>query len=371
MKVAYVFMGMPVGGAEDFAVGLSTSLRKKGVVGSFICLRSLDVVGEELQKAGEDITLLACAKSRRFQPFGVLRLANWLRARGIQIVQTTTYHTHTYAVPAAKLAGCKVIMRQAKTLDKSQKYHRIWTYRSLCKLTDVFVALSEKTGRDLSKLFKIPQEKIRVIPNAIDETTFYPSSNEEKLELRQKLGLETRAIWFGTVASLHEVKNHGATIEALDRCLQRHPNLDVRVALIGDGPEREKLQELVHQKGLLEKVFFAGRKRPVAPWLRAMDGFLLPSIWEGQSLALIQALSCNLPVLASRIEGNVAILGAEHPGLFSPKDTETYSGLLAQLASDGEFRTEILNSQSELNLPNWEQTVEKFWKLYLEVLKTK
>ncbi|MCS7009388.1 MAG: glycosyltransferase, partial [Chthoniobacterales bacterium] len=94
-------------------------------------------------------------------------------------------------------------------------------------------------------------------------------------------------------------------------------------------------------------------------------------IWEGQSLALIQALSCNLPVLASRIEGNVAILGAEHPGLFSPKDTETYSGLLAQLASDGEFRTEILNSQSELNLPNWEQTIEKFWKLYLEVLKTK
>lgn len=367
MKVAYAFMGMPVGGAEDFAVGLARSLRGRGVEPSFVCLRSLDVVGEELREAGEDVTLLRCAPSRRFSPWGVVRLAGWLRARGVEVVQSTTYHAHTYAVPAGKLAGCRVVLRQAKTLDKNLKRHWVWTYRNLGRLIDAYVALSEKTARDIHRVLGIAREKIRVVPNAVDGREFFAVGVEERRRLRRELGLGEEGFWYGTVGSLHEVKNGVATVEALARCRERHPNLDMRVVFVGDGEERWRLEGLVRERGLEGRVVFAGRRRPVGPWVRALDGFVLPSFWEGQSLALLQALSCGLPVLASRIEGNVAVLGEEHPGLFAPRDVETYAGLMAQLVLDGEFGAEVRNYQSELRLPCWEETVGKYLAIYREV----
>jgi glycosyltransferase involved in cell wall biosynthesis len=164
------------------------------------------------------------------------------------------------------------------------------------------------------------------VPNAIDEETFRPV--EDKRAVRRDLGLREEGFLFGTVASLHEVKNHRAILEALVSVN------GASAVFIGDGVERANLERLAIEKGLADRVLFVGRQRPVAPWFQALDAFILPSVWEGQPLALLQAVSCGLPILVSRIEGNTAVVGEHHPGLFDPDDNSALAVLMEFVTTD-------------------------------------
>ena len=116
-------------------------------------------------------------------------------------------------------------------------------------------------------------------------------------------------------------------------------------------------------------MIFAGRCRPVARWLQCLDAFLLASTWEGQPLALLQALSCRLPVLASRIEGNTAVLGAKHPGLFDPRDSGALATLLRRMEPDGEFRQSLLKAQEACPVPSSRLAAGEISALYSSLLR--
>jgi glycosyltransferase involved in cell wall biosynthesis len=149
---------------------------------------------------------------------------------------------------------------------------------------------------------------------------------ENKRPLRKKLGLPEEGIILGTVASLHPVKNHRATIQALG--ILRRQGICPKAVFVGDGVARAELENLALMEGVEEQIVFAGRQRPAAPWFQALDFFVLPSFWEGQALALLQAISCELPVIASRIEGNTAVLGEHHAGYFDPADSRKLAELI-------------------------------------------
>jgi glycosyltransferase involved in cell wall biosynthesis len=134
--------------------------------------------------------------------------------------------------------------------------------------------------------------------------------------------------------------------------------------LFGEGQDRPILEKGIEQHQLGENLILAGRKRPVAPWLQSLDLFVLPSHWEGQPLALLQALDCRIPILASRIEGNTALLSEEHPGLFKPNDHNTYADLLEQAVTDEAFRQSLLEFQEKLPRPSLPKLSLQLAELY-------
>jgi glycosyltransferase involved in cell wall biosynthesis len=173
--------------------------------------------------------------------------------------------------------------------------------------------------------------------------------------MRRTIGLPADGFLFGTVASLHEVKNHRAILEAMAR-------VDgARAVFVGDGVERANLEKLAKERGIANRVIFAGRQRPAAPWFQALDAFILPSVWEGQPLALLQAVSCSLPILASRIEGNTAVLGERHPGLFDPADP---AGLAALMKAVMENAPQFLATDAEV--PTCREAAAMLKKIYAE-----
>jgi glycosyltransferase involved in cell wall biosynthesis len=206
---------------------------------------------------------------------------------------------------------------------------------------------------DISEGFAIPLDRIAVVPNAIDETVFHPAN--DKRAVRQSLGLPSDGFLFGTVASLHEVKNHRSILEALVRVDS------ARAVFVGDGVERANLEKLAKESGVADRVIFAGRQRPAAPWFQALDAFILPSVWEGQPLALLQAVSSGLPILASRIEGNTAVLGERHPGLFDPADP---TALAALMKAAMENAPQFLATDAEV--PTCREAAAMLKKIYAE-----
>lgn len=315
---------MPVGGAEDFALGVYTHLAPE-VDAQFVCLRSLDILGEESVKKGIPVKLLPLFLSKRINPLAIWRFSRWLRQERIDVLHTQTYHSHLFGSAAGQLAGIPVVIHQQKTLGNLSWRKEVffsWCLRRAKKI----ITLSERTRSDISERFRIETSRIAVVPNAIDEQTFRPVG--DKRAMRSALGLREDGFLFGTVASLHEVKNHRVILEALVSVE------DASVVFVGDGVERSNLESLAAERGVANRVFFAGRQRPVAPWFQALDAFVLPSVWEGQPLALLQAVSCGLPILVSRIEGNTAVVGDCHPGLFDPIDPSALAELMKSAVAD-------------------------------------
>jgi glycosyltransferase involved in cell wall biosynthesis len=128
--------------------------------------------------------------------------------------------------------------------------------------------------------------------------------------------------------------------------------VDARILIFGEGQDRGVLERLIAERAPDGRVELAGRKRPIAPWMRSLDLFVLPSHWEGQPMAILQALECGIPILASRIEGNTALLGHDHPGLFDPDDVAEYSRLLAEAIRNPAFLRKLSDHQQTLPRPS-------------------
>lgn len=360
MRVAFVFISMPVGGAEDFAISASKYL-PAGIEPRFVCLRTLGVIGEELQAQGR-VELVRAAPGKRLNLIGIARLANWLRRERIDLVHSQTYHAHLYAVAAARGAKIPAVVHQQKTLAK-MPWHRTLLMRAATKMASHILALSEKTKEDLQSAFGIDCVKVSVVPNAVDRQVFAPA--QDRLAAKAKLGLGSGFL-FGAIASLNEVKNHEASIRAYAELRQR--GRDFKAVFIGEGAARPKLETQIQSCGLEKFASLVGNKRPVAPWLQALDLLVLPSHWEGQPMILLQALACGIPVVASRIEGNIAALGENHPGLFDLKEENRYADLLERALLEPAFLQQILQYQQQLPIPDAEQIGQKLGVLYQKLI---
>ena len=356
-------MSMPVGGAEDFAVAVSRYLPAP-FDPVFVCLRELGVRGEELRRAGREIHLLRIAPSKRWNVAGILRLAQWFRKERIVLVHSQTYNSHTYAIPAARLAGIGCLLHQQKTFE-ALRPHRMLMMRWLARSSHRVVALSEKTRRDLIRAFRLSGKRTAVIPNVVDPAEFFPI--KDRADLRRALKLDADAFLIGSVASLNAVKNHPATLRVLGRL--RDEKVPFSALLLGEGKERALLESMRNDLKLDRDVLMPGNKCPLAPWLQALDLVVHASRSEGQPLALLQAIACRIPVLASRIEGNIAVLGETHPGLFELDSFEDYHGLLLRCIREEAFRKELLASQDRLldQLPSAPRVAKELASLYAEI----
>jgi len=145
-------------------------------------------------------------------------------------------------------------------------------------------------------------ERIIRLPNGVDTERFRPAVNKDLA--RQALGVSGDVVVFA--GRLHPDKDVQTLLEAWSRVSQTRPS--AVLLLLGQGPQEEHLRREVVQRGLAKQVVFCGEQPDVAPYLQAADLFVLPSRAEGMSNALLEAMACEVPCIASRIGGNVDVI---------------------------------------------------------------
>jgi teichuronic acid biosynthesis glycosyltransferase TuaC len=183
-----------------------------------------------------------------------------------------------------------------------------------------FIAVSRELADDLVAL-GAPPDKVHVIPNGIDSNVFHPVDREEA---RRALGLDPRDRWLVVVASLSPHKGHRFVIEALRGTgLGRVRAERIKVAFIGQGRERETLLAEVEAAGMGDIIKFVGQVAPpqLKHWYSAAELKVLASTQEGSANALLEALACGVPVVASRIgENGAAVREGENGYLIHLRD---------------------------------------------------
>ncbi len=175
----------------------------------------------------------------------------------------------------------------------------------------------------------IAADRLSVIRNGI----YARQPTAASTSLRQDLALDNATILL-TVARLTAQKDHATLIRALPHILTRHPTTVLLLA--GSGEERENLTALAEDLGLAAHVRFLGQRTDIADLFEVSDLFVLPSLFEGLPLAVLEAMSLGTPVVATRIGGTLEALGEDHPYFAVPGDANSLADtILLALADPG------------------------------------
>jgi glycosyltransferase involved in cell wall biosynthesis len=171
---------------------------------------------------------------------------------------------------------------------------------------------------------KLPADRVHLIPNGVDLDVFSPVSAEEKSRLREKLGLPRETPILGCIGRSSEQKDPITLYRAFAQAAAERP---IALLHVGKGELDLVLEQLVRERGIGKHVFRFGYTATPAEFYRAIDGFILTSRYEGFSLALLEAMGANLPLIHSDGPGNRDLLAypLSHRWSAAPGDVDGFA----------------------------------------------
>ncbi len=211
-------------------------------------------------------------------------------------------------------------------------------------------------------------EAINVLYNGVDGQEFSPQP-QARDPVRLRLGIPKVAFVIGSVGRMVPLKDFTTLLKAAEVLAPETPNL--HLVLVGSGPELSRLQDYAaNSRQLTGRVVFPGAVDHVADLLNAMDIFVLPSLMEGMSIALLEALAVGLPAVATRVGGNPEVVAEGECGyLFAPQDVAGLVSQLRTLLRDSRLRTDFGRAARERALQHFslERMLRRYRDLYIDL----
>jgi len=344
INIMYVVYDFGIGGLEK-CVDLVNSLDQAEFRSSICCLRRSGDSARKLRRA--DVKIFEMCKRNGHDLTLPFRLAKLLKENNIDIIHSANWGTYLESIAGARLAGMSahVHMEQGMEFgeynetDTIKRKLRIHSQRLFSPSVNKIVAVSEEIrGRFIDRIGIIP-EKIVTIPNGVDTEFFKPEKKTRKCK-RSELGLGETTIIMGSVGRLSRVKNYTILLEAFERVLQDRS--DIHLLMVGDGPERRELEHKASSLDLLSHVTFLGQRNDTKDILNVMDIFILPSIFEGLSVSVLEAMSVGLPVIASNVGGNPEIIQHRKTGfLFESSNVNDLVSLITENSNGFNLRERV------------------------------
>jgi len=243
-------------------------------------------------------------------------------------------------VPVAFLAGVKGRVhgehgRDIFDIDGQNKKYIL--LRRLCApFVQTFIPMSRDLERWLERTVRIGTGKIRQIYNGVDTDRFHPPAGAKEA-LPDTAPADGDSFVIGTVGRMEPVKDPGTLIDAFAILVDAMGSAGarLRLVLVGDGPLRPALEQKVRDMGLATQVWFAGARNDVPAVLRRLDLFVLPSLAEGISNTILEAMASGLPVVATAVGGTPEIVSDGRTGtLVPPADAGEMARAMGRYAAD-------------------------------------
>ena len=327
-RIAHVIPSLQVGGLQKIVVRLVDHFQSR--MDHLVVTPSGD--GPLRAQFPARVPVRPLADPRRSGKWNALRMARLFRAYRPDVVHTRNW-TCIDAIIGARLAGVPVVIhgehgREASDPEGRNAFRRR-VRRLLGPLVTEFVTVSRDLARWLASDVGISPAKITHIYNGVDTDAFSPGDQHEA---RKVLGLPHEPIVMGTVGRLDPVKDHRGLIEAFHRLARRQ---DTQLLIVGDGPCRPELEHLTNELGLRGRVRLLGERDDINVILRALDVFILPSLGEGISNAILEAMATGLPVVATHVGGNPELVDDGVTGFLVPsRSTSSLAAALQRYLDD-------------------------------------
>lgn len=369
IKVLHIIENLDIGGAQQVVRTLVEHQAAAGCV-PFVCSFNDGPLRPEIERLGVRVEVLEPRRYRIiFLPgfiADMIRIwrssASFVIKHEIDIVQTHLLRTLDFLVLLLKYTtpvravfwtfhNVKFELTQAQSSKKKWLWkllrftHRM-IYRILSRFVSGFIAVSVEVKTAILHIIGPDPTKITVICNGVDGQRY--GRPIDKQRIRRLVGIDPTAYLIAVVAELTEQKGHRFLVEALKTVTFRHP--DVHALFIGEGDLRKRLEEDVKWLNLEKHIHFLGYRRDIPELLGASDLFILPSLWEGLPMALLEAMATGLPVIATEVSGSTQVMIHGRTGLLvSPGDVNQLVKAIEQVISNRE-QSEIMGEAARMRV---------------------
>jgi L-malate glycosyltransferase len=334
-RVCLLIGQLGLGGTEKQVVLLAQGLRSRGVDVHVLLMFKGGPRESGLREAQIPVVRLGFVSSQAgprmlvANAVAFVRLVRRLRRLRPDILHAFLFHSYVTAAPAARLAGVRVVVAGRRSLGDFKRGRRVLlaAERLATRVTDLLVANAEAVAQDTWRHERVRPHKIVTVYNGLPDSAFEPAPPAT---------LDSAAPVVLCIANLKPDKGHRFLLDAVARL--RDQDLACTLVLVGDGPERRALEE--QAAGLDIDVRFLGTRTDIEPLLARAQVVALPSLHEGMSNAVMEAMAAGRPVVATDVGGTGELL-RDRGILVPPCDGEALADGLGRVLRDPELAASL------------------------------
>lgn len=337
MRVLHVTFNMGIGGTEQVIRQLVQGMTPNGIESEILCIDgNVGPIGKALQQTG--ISIHTHERKQGFDWSLVGAIRKYIREGRFDVVHCHQYTPWVYGWLGALRTQAKVVFTEhGRFYPDRHRYKAMLINPLIAMLTPAIVAISNATKDALVQYEFIPRKKIQVVYNGISPLK---RDDPEAKKVRDALGIPQSAFVVGTVSRLDPVKNQSMMLRAFKEFHDKCP--DSYLLMVGDGPDKETLTSLANEYGISGRAVFTGFINNPIHHLSVMDVFLLSSHTEGTSMTLLEAMSLEIPAVATRVGGNPEIVEDDVTGILTePDEYQSFAAAIETLHKNASLRSSL------------------------------
>jgi glycosyltransferase involved in cell wall biosynthesis len=341
LSMALMIETVGLGGAEMVVLQLAESLRARGHrVTAVVPGGREGWLLDELHRA--DFEVSSYDLRRAIDSGFPARLARQLKGIGAEVIHSHEFVMAVYGAAAARLLKRPHVITMHGNQGMADKLQRRVALRWAFRNSGHVVAVSEDTRRHLETALGIRSGRLQVIPNGI------PVRPGDRRLIRGALSLRESDVLMLSVGSLSPRKGHAILLEALILLQAGGFEVPWQLAIVGEGPERPRLEELIVKGRLDGRAHLLGKRTDIPDLQAAADVFVLPSLWEGLPLVILEAMFGGNAIVASDISGVPEAIDHEKHGILVPAgDPAALAAALGSVLRDPEYRRRLADAAVE------------------------
>lgn len=369
-KIVYIAISSQTGGVPKYIVSALEYAKKKNDKITVIVPDD----GEYFSKFEELADDVLSLPLKPYSFSSLWKIRNYICKNKIQLVHSHGKGAGMYARPLKLLCpGIKVVHTFHGIYI--EEYGRLLTliYKGieycLKYLTDAAICVSKSEWKEALRLQFAPKKKTYIIPNGVDLDKFY-LTNKEKEYYAREFGLSSDLYILGCVARFEVMKGHKYLLRAYQQFLKKYP--DSHLLLVGDGPDRNEIEEQIKELGLESYITLTGFRQDIPGLLQYFDVFISASLKEGMPFTLLEALAAGTPVIATKVIGNQDIIEDHSNGILvkAKSKKDLYRGMCYVKEHPEKWETWITNGKESVKKKfTIQQSMERLFSIYDRLLK--
>jgi glycosyltransferase involved in cell wall biosynthesis len=357
---------LAIGGLQQVVVNICRTIDREYFDVSVLCLRELGPFTPEIEKLGIKVFCIP-QKKTGVDYFSFLKVAKILRQQQIEIIHTHNTQPFIDGVIGGLIAGVNTMIHTDHARDFPDKKRYMFAEWLMSHFVYKVVGVSEHTSQNLIRYEKISPGKIVTIYNGIDGSKYDIVIDKKKK--RSELGIRGNDPIIGLGVRLTDQKGLTFLLQAMPELIKRFPGITLIIA--GEGPLENDLKKEASALGINDNVMFIGPRLDMPELLQLFDLYVLPSLWEGLPMVLLEAMAARCPIVATDVGGNAsAITNGINGSLVKPKAPKALSDEIARVLSSPDILEKYRLNGAATFQNNFDARVmtKKYEKLYKKEL---
>jgi len=369
IKILQVIHGMHYGGAENVVFNIIKKINTDKFDVSICCVNFIGDIGEVLNEEGFKIHVLESG-------IGVVNTLNAVK----DIIFTNNIDVvHTHGIPAfLAVAPLCVFQKNIKWMHTyhfgnyphiAKKY--LYAQKILSRFAKQLVAVSESQKRAVLKYLSVKENKLTVVFNGVSNNPCL-GNQEERDSYRSEFGYTNDDFVVASIVVLGKQKGITYLIQSVDAIVKKNSN--VKILIVGGGPLEEELKDQASKLAFSESIKFTGWRKDISEIMNAIDLFVLPSLWEGLPMVLLEAMSSRLPVVVTDIADNANVVNNGEAGiLVPPKDPDALADSILKVANDESYAKQLADNAYHRYNSQYavEKMISNYENIYLDLMAAK